>query len=270
MTDLVDPPRLFDSTSTPPELREWLVRAKQLKPSSAEVQSLVHTVDGLAKAVCPNALSLVTPQPMAIQSAGLGAASGATKLFATCVVGLAAAAVGVGVGGWASQRHAGPSSSLNQEQTLIHGGDSSRQAPTSSEIGEAAPATLESRLAISPGASARAPESTPMPKLARSRHNSSRPVTQTLEWRILQSARQALTSDPERALALVREHAQRFPSGMLEQEREAIAIDALARQGRTSEAKERTQRFSSKFPTSPYRSHAEATVSRSANVKTKP
>jgi outer membrane protein assembly factor BamD (BamD/ComL family) len=65
-------------------------------------------------------------------------------------------------------------------------------------------------------------------------------------------ARQELSSDPSGALALTQEHARRFPSGTLSQEREVLAIEALARLGRTSEARRRLDAFRSRFPQSPH------------------
>lgn len=90
------------------------------------------------------------------------------------------------------------------------------------------------------------------------------------EWRTLRAARQAVSTDPARALALVQEHAQKFPHGMLCQEREAIAIDALARLGRTGEAQERATAFAGRFPASPYRRRNEVSLSRSVKSGSKP
>jgi hypothetical protein len=59
------------------------------------------------------------------------------------------------------------------------------------------------------------------------------------EAALVESARGALGSDPSRALALTREHAQRFPTGQLGMEREIVAIQALQKLGRSAEARER-------------------------------
>jgi outer membrane protein assembly factor BamD (BamD/ComL family) len=68
----------------------------------------------------------------------------------------------------------------------------------------------------------------------------------------LRDARLALNSDPARALALTEQHRREYPNGGFSQEREVIAITALARLGRTSEARSRADRFRSAHPTSPY------------------
>jgi len=72
------------------------------------------------------------------------------------------------------------------------------------------------------------------------------------ETALLRDARLALSSDPARALALTEQHRRDYPSGGFAQEREVIAITALARLGRASEARSRADRFRNAYPTSPY------------------
>ncbi len=72
------------------------------------------------------------------------------------------------------------------------------------------------------------------------------------EGALLLRARQELSSDPSDALVLTQEHARRFPAGTLVQEREVLAIEALARLGRSSEARRRLQAFRASFPQSPH------------------
>jgi hypothetical protein len=70
------------------------------------------------------------------------------------------------------------------------------------------------------------------------------------EHLLVRRARAALDDDPQRALALTREHERRFPEGMLVEEREVIAILAMARAGSTDDARTRLRRFKAEFPTS--------------------
>lgn len=70
---------------------------------------------------------------------------------------------------------------------------------------------------------------------------------------MLEQARRALGSDPRRALALTREHETTYPGGVLAQEREVIAIEALRRLGRADEAARRLERFERLFPQSAHR-----------------
>ncbi len=70
------------------------------------------------------------------------------------------------------------------------------------------------------------------------------------EGTLLIEARQAQASDPATALALTQEHARRFPRGELVEEREVLAIEALAGLGRRSEARARLDAFRRRFPQS--------------------
>ncbi len=65
-------------------------------------------------------------------------------------------------------------------------------------------------------------------------------------------ARRALASDPGRALALAEDGHARFPRGVFWQEREAAAISALSKLGRSGEAKARARMFVAKHPESPF------------------
>jgi len=78
--------------------------------------------------------------------------------------------------------------------------------------------------------------------------------------KLLERAQDALRSRPAEALALCNDHAQRFPSGMLVQEREAIAIEALVKTGRKDEAKKRVERFKGRFPGSTHSRRLDALV----------
>ncbi len=70
---------------------------------------------------------------------------------------------------------------------------------------------------------------------------------------MLKAAQSALATDPVRALALANQHASEHAAGQLREEREAIAIEALAKLDRTTDAKARFDRFVAAFPRSGYR-----------------
>lgn len=75
----------------------------------------------------------------------------------------------------------------------------------------------------------------------------------TGEVALLDEADAALRSgNADRALSLTREHAARCPSGAFTQERERIAIEALANLGRFDEMRMRAQAFERNFPASPH------------------
>jgi hypothetical protein len=70
---------------------------------------------------------------------------------------------------------------------------------------------------------------------------------------LLHRAQDSLESNPAQTLALCAEHARRFPSGAFTQEREVLAIDALLRLGRRSEAQARAERFIKANPASAHK-----------------
>ena len=89
-----------------------------------------------------------------------------------------------------------------------------------------------------------------------------RAVVETTETEVsyLRRARNALQSDPARALSIADQHPSRFPRGALDQERELIAIDALVRLGRSAEARERADRFRARYPSSAHLGRVNALV----------
>jgi outer membrane protein assembly factor BamD (BamD/ComL family) len=67
----------------------------------------------------------------------------------------------------------------------------------------------------------------------------------------LRQAQEAVAGDRfEAALAPLAEHARRFPSGRLVEEREALRVQALAKLGRVAEARQVAQAFRARFPRS--------------------
>lgn len=73
------------------------------------------------------------------------------------------------------------------------------------------------------------------------------------EVELIDSADAALRSgNAARALALTQEHAGRCPTGTFIQERERIAIEALAKLDRLGPMRERARAFEQRFPSSPH------------------
>ena len=66
-----------------------------------------------------------------------------------------------------------------------------------------------------------------------------------------QAARRS--GSPTLALERVREHARRFPEGMLRAEREAAEVLVLCELGQVSEASQRAELFEQRYPDSPLR-----------------
>lgn len=76
----------------------------------------------------------------------------------------------------------------------------------------------------------------------------------------LSELRAVASAAPARAVVLADEGHQRFPGGTFGQEREAIAISALARLGRTGEARARAEALLAKHPESPFAESIRAAV----------
>jgi hypothetical protein len=72
------------------------------------------------------------------------------------------------------------------------------------------------------------------------------------EIELLKQARSALAPDPLQAFALTERCRAQYPNGTFAQEREYIAITALARLGRTSDAQGRASLFRRRYPSSAY------------------
>lgn len=68
---------------------------------------------------------------------------------------------------------------------------------------------------------------------------------------LITQAQQRLRPQPARALALLLEHARRFPRGLLVQERETLRIDAERALGDDTQAIEHARQFVARFPSSP-------------------
>ena len=72
------------------------------------------------------------------------------------------------------------------------------------------------------------------------------------ELGLIEQADAALDSAPRKALSVLRLHERYFPSGVLAQERELMAIKALLDVGESPEAHRRAERFRASFPHSPH------------------
>jgi hypothetical protein len=78
------------------------------------------------------------------------------------------------------------------------------------------------------------------------------------EIELIDRAQRALARQPAVARQWVDEHTRRFPAGTFVQEREAVAIEALVREGRMVEARARAVQFRTRFPESAYLRRIEA------------
>lgn len=80
------------------------------------------------------------------------------------------------------------------------------------------------------------------------------------EAKLLERARRELVKQPAKALATTQEHKRRFPNGLLSQEREVIAIQALKALKLEGEANRRAASFEAEHPESAHQRKVESVV----------
>jgi hypothetical protein len=233
MTDFDDPPRLADSTDTPPELRNLLSSARSDLPNDNQVKRVAARLGPLLGLGAIGVLG-----QSALTASGTAAQGGAGATAATAIgIGKIAGVVLLGgalAGGtwWWSAGH----------------GSAPSPQPSAAPHPVAVAPTPPRQVAVPPVDST--PAAAPSVADSADAHPATRPAPPVSEAQLLQRARAALTTDPALALRLTEMHKARFGSGQLAQEREVIAIDALERLKRTNEAKARASQFHSEFPDS--------------------
>jgi hypothetical protein len=232
-----DPLRLSESASGAPEpVRELLVHARQDVPAAEQLARLAAVLAPLA-----------VPAGTAATSAATGAA--VAKAVGVALISGAVIAGGLWLASSGDQRAPAPASSSAAEL---------RSAPAG------APSALPAATASQPS---RAPEAAPSgirdsaATAAKPRAAVAAQPSGPSEAELLAQAQAALRSNPAHALALTREHKRRFPGGVLAQEREVIAIEALSRLGREHEARGRADQFDKSYPGSAHRRKVGSSIS---------
>jgi hypothetical protein len=225
MSEPDDPSRLFDTPSTPEGLKNVLRSANADVGSDAQVARLANRLGPLLGAGV---------------AAGGGAAVGAkaATLSGSAKLGLAALALAAAGGGalWLLSDASPPAAAPAVPIVSVVPAD-----PTPPVVADPAPAVT--------------PNVVTPPEPSRSAvppHEKPAAPAQLSEVQLLEQARLTLKSDPNRALQRANEHARRFPRGVLVQEREVLAIQALRRLGRDAEAERRAEAFAKAFPGSAF------------------
>jgi hypothetical protein len=223
-----DPPRLLDLEGLPPELEASLLDAAQ---------------DGLDE----GSVARVTEGVIGDLGLGATAGSGGAGVLGSVGAKVLAGVVGVGVlvgGVWLGTRSEGP----HVQEPAV---------PVVVDVAQEAPVPLNVEPVLEPPTpvqSSKEVKESPRPP----RNVVAPPPTESAsslaeEHRLLRAARGALPADPGRALALTREHERRFPRGVLAQEREVIAIRAMALMGDRDGARKKAEGFDEAYPGSPHR-----------------
>jgi hypothetical protein len=249
-----EPVRLFEAEDAPAPLQGWLRQAQQDRPTPEEAARLVESVEAQS-AVGEGAGRPAARRPWLTR---------AGRVPGRLVVAVVLAGVGT-VGYFVVQRR------MPEAPPLISPPTVAPIAIPASEPAPAAPAPVIQDQAANPS---KIPEGgRPRSKVREIVHRQA-PHPEPApsggvaadEFALLRDARRAIVTQPERALNLAEQHAQRFPAGMLTQEREAIAIEALAKLGRDAQAQSRARIFLKAHPGSPYKPRIDAALARLASV----
>src|SRR5262245_34729660 len=102
-------------------------------------------------------------------------------------------------------------------------------------------------------------------RVVRSAAKNAAPADPAAELALLKRAKADARSAPAHALALVAEHEQRFPNGVLVEEREVIAIEALLASGQRGAGEARAARFFTRFANSAHARRVHALLDDSAS-----
>lgn len=242
-----DPLRLADGAVSS-ELRRELVEARAVAPSGEALARMAASLGPLLGH--PASPDTAAPDPS-------GAATGASAAGLSPLAKAGAVLVVVGATvGFLVGRGGAP--------------ETSPRAPLEAPAPRAAPAraTTPPPAPSPPPSGERSPEPEvehvdlpPVPTDGPRRSPTRATADTRAEIELLRAARTALRSDPARALALTDDHRRRFAAGVLGQEREVIAVEALARLGRSEDAKRRAATFRQTFPNSAHREKVESAAS---------
>ncbi|MBW2524326.1 MAG: hypothetical protein JRI23_09135 [Deltaproteobacteria bacterium] len=266
MTEPVEPARLFEAPDAPAELRALLdqahgdvIGADAVGRIAAGVQAQVGgsstPADGSGSP--PTGEGGAVPEPST--GASLASGSSASKIGTAVVV---AALAGGGLW-WAADR-GGDGEDLAIPSATTATAIASVE-PTAEPLDPPAPETTAAEQSPPPAriVSAPAPRAGGVPTSAVDTADPPKQSTADVveEHKLLRAARARLADDPRGAYALTQEHKRRFPRGMLAQEREVIAIEALSRMGKDDAAQSRADRFGDAYPDSPHRDRVQGAAS---------
>jgi hypothetical protein len=268
VTDPSDPPRWLDpGSAASARVREVLREARADVGTDEEVARLEAALLPLIGAPLAGSGAAASSGATSGGAASGGAASGAAKVAsvsaAKLALGAGVAVVAASAAVWFGSPSRAPQAPAPASSAVV-----SAPSPAAPNIAAPNAAATETASAGPTESEPSAPSvpvpAEPEPKAAQSPRSSQAAGAQApsslSEADLLGQAQAALTGDPARALRLADQHRARFPGGVLGQEREVIAIEALVRLGRTTAARDRAARFQKVFPSSAHRSKIDSLV----------
>lgn len=253
MKEMNDPKRLLSAAARGSRLERGLTMARSRGPTEAELSALRASLFGGAAAggaiVAGAARAGAKPGPT-VGATGWRAL-GLTKA-ATALVIASAVAGGTAVG-WhrvhpSRSEHRAPAATVVERKEVPH---LAPLAPTAIRAPLANERRRSSTVAVATRPRA-LPPTAPIEQVVPPAPIAPPASEADEELALLGKAQRALPKDPELALSFVRDHERRYPDGLLEQEREAVAVSALWQVGRRDEARQRAERFAEEHPRSTY------------------
>lgn len=245
MTDASDPPRLRAlARALPSDLALALESAEHEEASFSELEQLALSVRSRAAFASSDTARRKAPglwhrtvvfqaAPSLVMMFALGATAGALVVtgFALGVRFSSPSAGPPARSSAGPARSATPRRAPRPQATVSAPAIASQRVPSTARTGGSAATTA------APSATAR--------------------VDSGSEFSLVSRAQASLATDPVRALALVSDHERQFPNGTLVEECEVIAIDALLRLSRHSDAQARALQFKRRFPASVHQRRVE-------------
>jgi hypothetical protein len=280
------PPRLLNDPAVATELRADLERVAATTPSYDVAAGLAGLQAAIASAAAPASQTPVAGQePLTARSAGasgpgnvVGGSAGPAGL-----TGLKAALIGVGAVALLSLAGVSTFRALRRDEPKPAAAALSVSARESANANsESANANSESATANSESATANSESAIHAKSSPAQGQASAAPIQPTtvepsetaesrapdvLRREIAQLARikQLVDDDPARAYRLAQTGHREFKGGMLRQEREALAVLALAKLGETAQARTRAHDFLARYPASPLRDRVQAVLREDAS-----
>jgi hypothetical protein len=254
---MTDPRRLLDGSEASPALRALLASAKRDDdPGAPQIEALSARIAAAVAPIVP-----IAPAPPVIATAAASAGHAAIAVKAGAVI----VALGViGGGGWYvrqirddARTHVETRPAIKLDARQVPAPVAPRAPDHASDHGSDH-ASVENVVprpspTPSPDSASAPPRPTASPRQPRGSGDSE------AETKLVVAAGAALVrDDAEAALALTREHLAQFPNGAHAEERDRIAIEALARLGGLDDARAAADRFFLRYPRSIYRSRIES------------
>jgi hypothetical protein len=250
---MTDPRRLLDDGSgASPALRALLASAKREDdPRAPQIEALSAKLAASVASLSPIAPTALAPHVVAT------AVASASRLAVCVKAGAVILALGVLCGGaWYVRTVRDAEHTQAETRRVIE--LEARQTP--STVAPRAPDNASIENAVPPPSPTPSPDSASAPpRPAPSPRQRPGSGDSEAETKLVVAAGAALVRDnAEAALALTREHLARFPNGAHAEERDRIAIEALARLEGVERARAAADRFFMRYPQSIYRSRIES------------